>query len=130
MIRKQDELTSIMSLENSNCFFDIRNNKEPGVHYLLHDKRSKTNKVFHSYSQEIMWSNFFYPAGIVKGNSKYDLVFLVSAHQLKMLQHPAYENDFLRYSEKHPRQGKMIRETLGQITDNDNPVLIFTKLKE
>jgi hypothetical protein len=76
-----------------------------------------------------MWSNFFYPVGVVKGNSEYDLVFQVTAQQLKMLQHPAYQNDFLRDSEKYPRQGKMIREILDQITENDNHVLIFIKLK-
>jgi len=113
-------------LETNDAFFTSRRGNKT-TYYLLSTNNCSDNLVFDKKAQNMFWS-ILNPIGIRKEDNSTEIIFAVYPYQLQKLKDVG-QPDLNYINSNYPKEYEKIQEMLKNLNFEDNPYLIFAKLK-
>ncbi len=103
--------------------------QQPTEYIVLIDKRINKHFIFRRSNQNFIWGLMPWLVGITQNCRSNELVFTIPAYAvkyLKMNNSPRLEE----FKQQYPREWVIVEEAISNVKLEDNPLLVFAKLKD
>ncbi|PIF05955.1 MAG: hypothetical protein CSA36_04105 [Draconibacterium sp.] len=116
--------------ENNDIIATTRHRGKEALDYIVFiDKRNGQHFIFKRFDQNFMWRFLPRLLGITQNCNSNELVFVIPAYEVKYLR----DNDeqyLKKYKQEYPQEWSVIEEAISKVKLEDNPLLVFAKLKD
>ncbi len=116
--------------ENNDFIVTTRQQGQQPMEYnVFIDKRTGKHLIFSRFDQEYIYRVAPWLVGITQNSHSNELVFFLFAHHIKHLREK--NNPYLdEYKQKYPKEWAIVEEAISNVKLEDNPLLVFAKLKD
>ena len=115
--------------ENDDFIATTRNMGFSQEYTIFIDKRNNHHQIFKRMVQNFAWGMLPEIVGITQNSKSNELVYVIAPHSLKLMKGKA-NKPFEEFKQQYPKQGLIFEEAISNIKLEDNPVLVFAKLKD